>query len=147
HLDDGECPHQVEIALRHGMVGKVLHGESRTDELRGVHNARLFVSSATFDAYRRANRRECRRLHTDRLFEIHDRLAEKPRQVKMRLLETVDAGVMRIVSGVVVDIDARKWHLVPNNLDDVTQQASKGRVKARRPGPCTIVVFLVWQGP
>jgi hypothetical protein len=95
-LDYREGPHEIEVASRHGMIGKALQGEGCGQKLGGVRHACCRISTPAFDRNRRANRGERRRLHAQRPREVHDRSAEQSGQMEMGFLETADAGVVRV---------------------------------------------------
>ena len=54
---------------------------------------------------------------------------------------------MWVVAGIVVDIDAGEGPFTSDNFDHAAHQTGDRAVGARCPGPCPIVVFLLWQRP
>jgi hypothetical protein len=54
--------------------------------------------------------------------EINHGAAEQSRQMKMAVIEPIDAGIVRIVAGVVVDIDARKRAMRCDDFDHLAHK-------------------------
>jgi hypothetical protein len=125
NLDDGEGPHQIEIAVRHGMIWKARQRQCRADQFGDMRDARLLARAPAFDGHGGADFCECGRLHPDRLLKIQDGPAEQPGQVEMPLLQAVDAGIMRVVPGVIVNVDAPEGLRVANDLCDLAQHVCR----------------------
>jgi hypothetical protein len=124
---------------------KALHGQSRANKLGDAHNACCLADTAAFDRHRWADRRKRGRLHAERLLEIDSRPAEQARQVEVRLPEAVDAGIIGVVSGIVMNVDAGEGRSAADDLDHVAHKTGEGGIGTRRSGPGAIVVLLVRQ--
>ena len=135
NLDDCNGSHQVEVAARRRANRQAPYGEDGADEFDSMVHTRSFISASTLDRHGRANLREGCRLYTDWLLEIHDRATEEARQMKVLWFETVDAGVMRVVSTVVMNIDAGERPFAANDFEHLPQKRCGRSIRTRGAGP------------
>ena len=136
NLDDCNGSHQVEVAARRRANRQAPYGEDGADEFDSMVHTRSFISASTLDRHGRANLREGCRLYTDWLLEIHDRATEEACQMKVPWFETVDAGVMRVVSTVVMNIDAGEWPFAASDFEHLPQKRCGRSIRTRGAGPC-----------
>jgi hypothetical protein len=65
--------------------------------------------------------------------------------MKVPWFETVDAGVMRVVSTVVMNIDAGEWPFAASDFEHFPQKCCGRGIRTRGARPCSVEVFLVRQ--
>jgi len=65
--------------------------------------------------------------------------------MKLPWFETVDAGVMRVVSTVVMNINAGEWPFAASDFEHLPQKRRGRGIRTRGARPCSVEVFLVRQ--
>src|SRR5437764_4897079 len=101
---------------------------------------------AALHGNRRAQMRECTGLDTKRPLEMHYGPGKEPCQGDKFWLDPRNAGVMRIKSRIVVNVDARKRPPGRGVVEHPSCHARRGDTWRQRTWPDPVVVRLAKQG-
>ena len=85
-------------------------------------------------------------MYAGRLRKVDDGATEQAGEMQDRLVETVDAGVMWIGAGVVVDVDAGERAAARRDIRHLAHQCRFGCRGRRRSRPYAVVIVLAGQG-
>jgi hypothetical protein len=140
HLDDRGSVIQIDVLSGDGMIRDIRQVQAGIEKFTRMVDAILDAGPAAFedDGWTQVGKGD--RLHTVRPDEVHHGTAEQGRQLKKAVVYAVHTGVMRIGTGVVVDIDAGKHAAVSHDVHDRAHHGMLGRALTV---PDAVVIGLV----
>src|SRR5262245_35839327 len=107
-----------------------------------MRRARATAGLAALHCNRRAQMRECTGVDAKGPREMHHGPGKEPCQGDKFWLDPRNAGVMRIKSCIVVNVDARKWPSGSGVVKHPSCHARRGDIRRQRTWPDPVVICL-----
>ena len=131
-----------------GVLGEVVQAQGRLDEVGGVFLAARLPHAPALHRHRRAEGGEGHGLDAARAQEIDDDAPEQGGQVQVRPFEDVDAGVVGVAAGVVVQVDGGEGAARAHDLHHLGGHAVLGAFRlVLVAGPDAVEVRLAVEAP
>ena len=145
YLDGRDGMEDVDIFMRHRMLRELGQVQAGIQVLARMAHAAFVADLAAFQGDRRTQLGEGDGLHAERPDEVHHGARKQRRQMQVRLLDDVDAGVMRVQAGVVVYVHRGEHALLAHALDDRRHHPRLWRLRDLGAGPDTIEIRLAFE--
>ena len=136
---------EVDLARRKRLRRNLAQMQHGLDELARVLDPGLFTDLAAFQGDGRRQLGHGHGLHARGADEIDHGATEEPGQMQKAFVEPVDAGIVRIEAGVVVQIQAGEEAAPGHDVDDLAHEPMFERLGIFGPWPDPVVVRLAGQ--